>query len=152
MKFYLVSIALLLMTCSLTAQNPVRETKSGESEETSKNENLKVPEIMTKVNLLGRMEIDGQILTFKKVESDGRCPKQVTCVWAGEARVVVEISDGEDEVVHPVIVPADGCHKEILATAEHKVYIKNLEPYPVTADEHLEAYQLVLKVEPRKTD
>lgn len=30
-------------------------------------------------------------LEFRKVISDSRCPKEVTCVWAGEARVLIHI-------------------------------------------------------------
>ena len=30
-------------------------------------------------------------IVFKEVISDSRCPKQVTCIWAGEAKVLLEI-------------------------------------------------------------
>lgn len=30
-------------------------------------------------------------LRFKEVISDSRCPKDVTCVWAGEAKILVEL-------------------------------------------------------------
>ncbi|WP_010230960.1 hypothetical protein [Gillisia marina] len=30
-------------------------------------------------------------IQFKKVISDSRCPKDVTCIWAGEAKVLVAI-------------------------------------------------------------
>lgn len=30
-------------------------------------------------------------LKFKEVISDSRCPKKVTCIWAGEAKVLVEL-------------------------------------------------------------
>lgn len=30
-------------------------------------------------------------LRFKEVISDSRCPKNVTCIWAGEAKVLVEL-------------------------------------------------------------
>lgn len=30
-------------------------------------------------------------LKFKDVISDSRCPRNVTCIWAGEAKVLVEI-------------------------------------------------------------
>lgn len=30
-------------------------------------------------------------IRFKEVVSDSRCPKDVTCVWAGEAKVLIEI-------------------------------------------------------------
>lgn len=30
-------------------------------------------------------------IKFKKVLSDSRCPRGVTCIWAGEAKVLVAI-------------------------------------------------------------
>lgn len=35
--------------------------------------------------------LEGKSLRFKEVISDSRCPKATTCIWAGEAKVLVEI-------------------------------------------------------------
>lgn len=36
-------------------------------------------------------------LTFKDVRTDSRCPVEVQCVWAGEAKIGVVISNGTPE-------------------------------------------------------
>ena len=42
------------------------------------------------------LDFEGRSIRFKKLISDSRCPKGVTCIWAGEAKVLVEIlDDGE---------------------------------------------------------
>lgn len=140
MKFYLLLLGLLLMTWNLTAQH---------SEDSQHKNQAKVypPEILTKVNLNEQFKIDGYTLTFKSVKSDGRCPEQVTCVWAGEAKVLLEIDDGTDQQIYPVTIPAMGANRRIIATTQHKVYVKNLAPYPITAEDSITAYQLVLKID-----
>lgn len=145
MKFHFLLLSLVSLSWSLTAQD-------SEEHKNTEQEKVQVPELQTKVNLLERLEIDGHELTFKKVQSDGRCPKEVTCVWPGEARIVLEIDDGKDRVIYPTIVPALGGHQEILTTAEHKIYVINLEPYPKTPGEQLKAYQLVLKIQSRQAN
>ncbi len=52
----------------------------------------------TEVNVFNAQLQAGQAFSFnnnavcfKEVVSDSRCPKGVTCVWAGEARVLVDI-------------------------------------------------------------
>ena len=57
----------------------------------------------TEVNVFNAQLQTGQAFSFnnnavcfKEVVSDSRCPKGVTCVWAGEARVLVDIyEDGK---------------------------------------------------------
>ena len=39
----------------------------------------------------GLFTLDEVSIVFKEVISDSRCPKQVTCIWAGEAKVLLEI-------------------------------------------------------------
>jgi hypothetical protein len=139
MKLYLFLLGVLSITCSLNAQNSEKNT-------TETKKKIEVPEILTKVNLLDHVEVGAYTLTFTKVESDGRCPKQVTCVWPGEANIVIEINDGTDTEQYRISIPALGLHREILSIDSHKVYLKNIEPYPIRTNDNLEAYKLVLKI------
>ncbi len=38
-----------------------------------------------------QIEFGDKSIRFIEVVSDSRCPKDVTCVWAGEAKVLIEI-------------------------------------------------------------
>lgn len=51
------------------------------------------PEIMHSAMLKeGDLFSMGKVsVIFKEVISDSRCPKKVTCIWAGEAKVLLEI-------------------------------------------------------------
>ncbi|SDG89218.1 hypothetical protein [Psychroflexus sediminis] len=148
MKFYLLALAVMSMTLSLNAQNPADVAESGKSEENLKttSDKVQVPEILTILGVLKDMQVDDKIITFKSVLNDGRCPKKVTCVWAGEAEILIEIKDGEESIARKITIPALGFHREILSSPTHKVYIKNLTPYPVKPGENIENYQLLLKI------
>jgi hypothetical protein len=144
MKFYPLVVSLVLLSWSLTAQNH-------EENQNTTSEKVQVPEIITKLNLLEEVEIDEYRLRFKSVVSDGRCPEKVTCVWPGEAEVMVEIFDGTDSKTKTITIPALGFEKEIFTTSEHVVDLKNLAPYPITATTEIQAYQLLLKIHPKKS-
>lgn len=150
MKFYLLVLGILSMTCSLNAQNPACVTQSGRSEENKNTtpEKIQVPEILTKLDVLDYVKVEGYQLTFKSVVSDGRCPKDVTCVWPGEAEILIEINDGTEIIAKRIAIPALGFEKEILSTLTHRIYLKNLVPYPLKANESIEAYQLLIKIQP----
>ena len=42
------------------------------------------------------MELGDKTIKFNKIVSDSRCPNGVTCIWAGEVKVLIEFyEDGE---------------------------------------------------------
>ncbi len=49
------------------------------------------PKIVSKLEFGQLVKINDYELKFVKVISDSRCPKNVTCVWAGEVTVLVEV-------------------------------------------------------------
>lgn len=69
---------------------------------------------------------------FIKVISDSRCPKGVTCVWAGEAKVLVEVYENGKVVGQKEVTIAPGGKKHALLSMENKaVQVYGLNPYPV---------------------
>ncbi len=131
-----------ILSLSLSAQT------SGDKANAS-SEKAKVPEIITKLKVMEILKIDEYQLSFKGVSSDGRCPEKVTCVWPGEAKVIIEIFDGTESKSELITIPAMGFHMEILSTSDHVVYLKNLAPYPVTSNDDIRAYKLLLKIQPK---
>ncbi len=69
---------------------------------------------------------------FREVISDSRCPKDVTCVWAGEAKVLVEVFENGNFLGDKIIIINEG--PSILNfSVENIVYSivgMNLSPYP----------------------
>lgn len=46
---------------------------------------------------------ENKSIKFKKVISDSRCPKDVTCIWAGEAKVLIAVLENGKEVEEKII-------------------------------------------------
>lgn len=66
-----------------------------------------------------------------KILSDSRCPNQVTCMWAGEARVLLGITTGEEYVEKEVVV--SGSDPELVLQAGLRLLFFRLKPYPEMA-------------------
>lgn len=75
-------------------------------------------------------EVAGEDLsiTFVEVVSDSRCPKGATCIWAGEASCLVEITSG-GATVEKVLTQSGATSPD---ADEFGVYelMFNLVPYP----------------------
>lgn len=87
-------------------------------------------------------------IKFKEVISDSRCPKDVQCVWAGEAKVLVEVYkngtlDSEKELKFAGVKSI----RDIINTQFLEIEALRLQPYPIAAvPKNPEAYYLVLSV------
>lgn len=71
-------------------------------------------------------------LKFKDVISDSRCPINVTCIWAGEAKVLVELFENgrflEEKVL---LVNSQNSSLSFLSEAvEYSISGIDLMPYP----------------------
>ncbi|HET8838204.1 MAG TPA: hypothetical protein VFM82_04340 [Flavobacteriaceae bacterium] len=94
-------------------------------------ENVKSPKIICPVKLGETIGFGNKWVKFAKVLSDSRCPVDVTCVWAGEAKVLVEIYEGEKllETKEVVISPTSEIIP-LFSLKNNSVGIDGLAPYP----------------------
>lgn len=84
---YLILFGLLIFSLSISAQDE-KETR-----------------IYSSVLQSGEQLLFGdKSIRFKEVVSDSRCPKDVTCVWAGEAKVLIEIFENGKLMSEKVVV------------------------------------------------
>ena len=90
---------------------------------------------------------DGQVTVgFDTVSNDSRCPKDVQCMWEGDAEVAVwlQVGGGErrDAVLHVTRDP------KILEAEGYRLVLQGLEPYPVSTEKiALEDYVALLEVQ-----
>ena len=68
---------------------------------------------------------------FLKVVSDSRCPRQVTCIWPGEAKVLLGIEFNGEYFEKEVVVSGGGA--ELPLTEDFLMQVSRLRPYPQTA-------------------
>jgi hypothetical protein len=67
-------------------------------------------------------------IEFKEVTADSRCPRNVQCVWAGEASYILKVSQRDDSELVAITEPAA---EGPVTTVWHGYEIfTSLEPYP----------------------
>ncbi|WP_123912609.1 hypothetical protein [Hanstruepera neustonica] len=114
---------------------------------------VETPIIVTKLQF-GKQLISKNIsVEFKDVINDSRCPKNVNCVRAGEAKVLVAIYDGHEFIEEKVIqiTPTTYLMNELpVLISDDRIIVKgfNLMPYPIFGEKiKKEDYTLQLVVE-----
>lgn len=105
-----------------------------------------------------RAEMEGLGIKFKKVLSDSRCPKGVNCIWAGEAKILIEIYNGNNLLGEELLIVTNSSSSlPGLQKYESKVGILNLEahlqPYPTIGKKiAVEDYCLNLQLTGKESD
>jgi len=109
-------------------------------------ENAKAPKIVSKLKLNKSYKTNNIEVKLVQVVSDSRCPKGVSCVWAGEATVLVDIFENGEKIERKKVVFDDGV-KSIFSSETVSITGFNVLPYP-EADVKInpEDYYLQLEV------
>ena len=113
---------------------------------------IEVPMIGTKLALGETVQFENATVKFIKVLEDSRCPKEVTCIWAGQARLLVEVTEkGKDSKEMELLF--DGKTDNILYEIEENedeetegYYLRGISllPYPVSDTESEIEYVLLV--------
>lgn len=87
-------------------------------------------------------------INFKGVISDSRCPRKVSCVWAGEAKVLVEILKNGKLIEEKIIVIDSANNLLNTSDEDYHYYVlgMDLRPYPTVDKENQPEYTLTVKV------
>ena len=88
-----------------------------------------------------------KIITFEDVKNDSRCPKGVTCVWAGEVQLVLWTQDGKNKGERKTYAIRPGATTELWRDGKTSYRIVKVLPYPQTnAKIPKEAYSIVIEM------
>lgn len=76
--------------------------------------------------------LEGKSLKFKEVISDSRCPTGATCIWAGEAKVLVEIFENGKSLEERIISLGESQNlpSNLLGENIFNISALHLSPYP----------------------
>ena len=132
------TILLLLIALSGFAQDPIADRRVSLDEEFT----LKNGQQVT---------IDGQKLTvkFSSVFHDSRCPTSVTCAWAGNGAIVVEVNRKKKKAVQAMLNTL--LEPKQIEYKAYTVRLVALNPYPKTPGEiDPSEYEAVLRVSKRE--
>jgi hypothetical protein len=86
-------------------------------------------------------------ITFERVSEDSRCPTDVTCIWEGDATVVLRIKETADEVTREVHTQGDAPRSRKAPAGDYVVTLVRLDPMPrSTAPIEASAYRATLLI------
>lgn len=84
------------------------------------------------------LNFGNKAVRFKEVISDSRCPKNVTCVWPGEATVKVEVFENGN-LLEEKIISVNESNISLNFSAEnilYKITGITLSPYPTISSKN----------------
>ncbi len=98
-------------------------------------EDAKSPKIAIKIPLGKAITLKNHVIKFTEVLEDSRCPENTTCIWAGRAKVLVEISEKGKEIFEKTLIfgkvnNGESDDKELFSYENSKVIGLSLSPYP----------------------
>lgn len=110
--------------------------------------NVETPKIVSQLQLGKAATFDTITIKFVELVADSRCPEGVTCVWAGEVVVLVDIfKDGEKLERKKITFNALGEAKDVYASEDLTISGLKVTPYPVYKEKiALEDYKIELYV------
>ncbi len=116
---------------------------------TAQNGPLEVPEIGIRIPMGETVVVQGVSLSFVEVLEDSRCPEDVTCVWAGRARIAVTVKAPGRELETKTLIfgEVQGDESDDLTLYDEddmRLVGLQLVPYPKTSTKGL-AYVLLVK-------
>lgn len=103
----------------------------------SQENSVEVPKIVIKIPLGESIHLENVSIKFVEVLEDSRCPKNVTCVWAGRARVLVEVTENGKHVQQKELLFGQTKQGEIInnilfTTEDSEIKGMTLKPHPTS--------------------
>ena len=114
----------------------------------SQDKSIEVPQILVKIPLGETIHFENASVKFLKVLEDSRCPKDVTCIWEGQARLLVEVTEIDKDPAQMELLFGGRQKKNILCSMnEYILKGISVSPYPVTTDNGRRDYALLVSEE-----
>jgi hypothetical protein len=85
-------------------------------------------EFKLKIGERAKAPREGLQVEFDSVPEDSRCPKDVTCVWAGNAKILLKV---KKDALKPANVELNtNINPKTFRYLEYELSLKELRPYP----------------------
>ena len=99
------------------------------------NVKIETPKIVTKLLIGDQVKVADIEIRFVEVLEDSRCPKDVNCVWAGEAKFVIELYEDNKFLEKKILIitPTSYLHEKlpiVFSSKDSEISLFNLQPYP----------------------
>tara|TARA_B100000809_G_scaffold266504_1_gene329547 strand:+ start:7799 stop:8212 length:414 start_codon:yes stop_codon:yes gene_type:complete len=116
----------------------------------SQEPSVRSPKILMKIPLGKSILLEHHTIKFVEVLEDSRCPKDANCIWAGRAKILVEISlEGmetiQKEIIFGKVNPNESDYLFLVNTSLKKASAYQLNPYP-SSEYNLDTKEYVLLI------
>jgi len=116
----------------------------------SQESSVETPLIAIKIPLGETVQVVNHSITFKEVLEDSRCPIGVNCIWAGRAKISIEVSKEGEELIEKNLIFGETTQGEsnsmlLFTENDSQVIGLKLNPYP-NSEEQAENRSYVLLV------
>ena len=113
----------------------------------SQDKPVEVPKIMVKISLGETVQFKKASVKFLKVMEDSRCPSDVTCIWEGQARVLVEVTETGKQPQQVELLYGKRINKALYASEGYSLEGISLSPYPTSESVGNMEYKLLVSEE-----
>lgn len=106
---------------------------------------ISTPTIAVKIPLGENVTLGDTSIQFMEVLEDSRCPEGATCIWEGQCKVKILITDkGDTPSEMEILFNSKYKIKEVTTKQGSSVKFHQLTPYPNVEDEGKRAYALLV--------
>ena len=119
----------------------------------SQESNIEVPKIVIKLPINETLQFNIGTVTFLEVLEDSRCPKDITCIWDGRAKVRIAIQETNKEsylkeIIFGELLEGETTNPVLFSTEDHLVYAIDLYQLPSSkVDEEPWPLELMVQIE-----
>ena len=86
-------------------------------------------------------------ITFESVRDDSRCPTDVTCIWEGDATVVLRVAVDSEQAVKELHTSEGGERSRKAPAGGFVISLERLDPAPLSTQPiEASAYRVTLRV------
>ena len=119
MKRYILILAMLFSPGIMLAQEEQEPV------------HLEIQRLRVKFGTGADVNFGSTAVKFLEVISDSRCPRKVTCIWPGEARVLLGVTNNGNYIEKEVVLA--GGVAELPLANDLLLRFTQLQPYPETS-------------------
>jgi len=135
-KIFFIAVLFLFNTGCLDKSNPVSSTLTEEEINLG-------DEFLLSFNHEIQIKGEALVIKFSSVPEDTRCPKDVICVWEGNAHIVLLLNKSDNIDLNSTLPSNEKTYKN-----SYKITLLEVQPIPISTQQiELDTYKVKLKVE-----
>lgn len=135
MKCFIIFLVAVGFVGSVFATSDVPQTQSLNSSDALKSDSL------FKIKLNQTVKFDSLKLKFSEIE-DSRCPSDVTCVWEGQAIIILQINDTKQDQTITFTTDED----VVAHVGPYEINLVNIAPYPISMKDISDEYVVTIGI------